>query len=156
MLWKKEKRCEERCDFMRSLETHGNSDWYASSVDSALIQIAFMAHRIASRDEKTYSFLNMFQLKSQSFVTLGSISPFLFFQLLLRYSSAASLLVLFEAVDPFYFWFLPFVKRREGETWIFLQQLLHHFFSKTLEMLAYHFLFFLAASVSAHLRACMN
>lgn len=83
-------------------------------VDSTIIHGA--SHRIVSRDEKTHSFLNMFQLKSQSFVTLGSISLCPLFRLSLRYpllSCCIILLAFSEAADPFYFWLLPLIKRRK-------------------------------------------
>lgn len=104
-----------------------------------LIQVAFTAHRIASRDEKTYSFLNMFQLKSQSFVTLGSISPFTLFRLPLRYPSSC---LLRSRRLLLAFAFRQERKGRKKErnryTWIFLQQLLHRF-SKKLKVLVYRF-----------------
>lgn len=37
-----------------------------------LIQAVFTSHRIGSHDEKAHRFLNIFQLKSQSFVTFSS------------------------------------------------------------------------------------
>jgi len=56
-----------------SRKPFGNSG-LISPVDSALIQVVFTTHRIEFRDEKAYRFLNISQLKSQSFVTLLLLS----------------------------------------------------------------------------------
>lgn len=66
---KKERWNAILCDSRKSTESRIDP---RACVDSTIIRGAF--HRIASRNEKTHSFLNLFQLKSQSFVTLGSIS----------------------------------------------------------------------------------
>lgn len=86
----------------------------ASPVDFVLIQVTFTAHRIVSHDEKAYRFLNIFQLKRQSFVTLSSASRCPFAP---GYHPLSPFSPFFrpEAVDPFYFWLLPFIKREEAE-----------------------------------------
>lgn len=111
-------------------------DW--SRDQPRLIPRWFKSHRIVSHDEKTYSFLNVFQLKSQILVTLGSISLFLFFRSLFLPPPPALSLCLSSSKPPTSLLLLAFAFRQErtkGEKnrcipGIFLQQLLHHFSTK--------------------------